>query len=137
MRRRLSASFLAIVASLLLAAPVMADTAPGPGPGNFPDSGTSDYFYAYAGVCGPASCTDYNVSGQVVDLQGGDTFASVCVDIFTYGLHGGRGDFSGGCVEAAPQIADDLSTALFSGSIPIESCNRRDLTLRRSTCPCR
>ena len=127
MRRRLSASFLALVASLVLAAPVFADTVPGPG--NFRDSGTSEYFYASGGECGASSCTDYSVYGQIVDLQGGDTFASVCVDISTYPLHGGRGDYRYGCVEVAPDIAADLSSASFSGTIPLESCNRQGCTV--------
>jgi hypothetical protein len=127
MRRRISTAFLALVASLALAAPVLADTVPGPG--NFRDSGTSDYFYAFAGECGQSTCTEFNVYAQIVNLQSGDTFASVCLDRSTYPIRGGRGSYESGCVEAAPNIASDLSSASFSGTIPLESCNRRVCTV--------
>ena len=128
MHRRLSAAFLALVASLVLAGPVLADTVPDPG--NYRDSGTADSFYAYAGECGASTCTDYNVYGQIVDLQGGDTFASVCVDIYTYSTRGGgRSSYQYGCAEVAPNIAADLSSASFSGTIPLETCNRQGCTI--------
>jgi hypothetical protein len=127
MRRRISAAILALVASLVLAAPAFADTTPGPG--NFRDSGTSEYFNAFAGACGQATCTEVNVYAQNVVLQGGDTFASVWVDRFTYPIRGGRGSYQSGCVEVGPTFASDLSSASFSGTIPLESCNRRTCTV--------
>jgi hypothetical protein len=72
MGRRLSAILLGLLSAFVLAGPVLADTTPDPG--NFRDSGSSDYFSASATECGQSTCTDTFVSGASVDLQGGESF---------------------------------------------------------------
>jgi hypothetical protein len=123
MRRRLSALALGLLASIAFVSPVLADTTPDPG--NFRDSGSASYFSAFSSECGTATCTDTNVFAQVVELQSGETFSDLCVDVFTYNIRGGRGSGVGGCVQATADIADDLSSASFSGTVLLESCNRR------------
>jgi hypothetical protein len=125
MRRRLSAVVLGLLATLVIAAPVFADTVPGPG--NFRDSGTSDYVNAFASECGQTTCTDTFVYGSIVDLQGGETFAYVCIDQFTYSIRGGgRFQSLSGCAEGtAPDIASDLSSATIDATILADSCGRR------------
>ena len=127
MRRRLFAVFVGIVLALALVGPVLADTTPGPGPGNFRDSGDNTYLFAFGSVCGQSTCTDTNVSANAFDLQGGDTFLSVCVDQFTYPIRGGnRFKSLSGCSDASgPDIAADLSSGSASASIVADSCGRR------------
>ena len=126
MRRRLSAALLALVASLAIAAPVLADTVPDPG--NFRDSGTADYFSAFSSECGQSTCTDTNVYGHIVHLQGGETITEVCVDQFTYAIRNGRGTFLGGCTTATPDFSADGSSVSWSGTILADSCGRRTCT---------
>ena len=129
MRRRLSAVVLALAAMLVLAAPAFADTSPGPG--NFRDSGSSEYAYASGAECGSSTCTETNVYSQTTKLRGGDTFSQICVDQYTYPLRGGN-HVSGysGCSDAAPVIADDLSSASMNATILAESCGRRSCTTK-------
>ena len=126
MRRRLTALILGLGAALAMAGPAMADTVPEPG--NYRDSGTAQYFYAYSSECGMTSCTDTNVYGQIVQLRSGEVFTDVCLDRYTYSIRGGKGSFEGGCVQASPDFGDNLSSVSFSGAIPLESCNRRTCT---------
>ena len=126
MRRRLTALILGLSAALAMAGPAMADTVPEPG--NYRDSGTAQYFYAYSSECGMTSCTDTNVYGQIVELRSGEVFTDVCLDRYTYSIRGGKGSFEGGCVQASPDFGDNLSSVSFSGTIPLESCNRRTCT---------
>lgn len=128
MRRRLSALLLGLVASLAIAAPALADTVPDPG--NYRDSGSADYFHATVSDCLGASCTDTTVYGAIADLHGGDVVVHVCVDRYTYSIRGGGGGtWAYGCAEVAPDIAADLTSASFSGTIQVESCGRRTCTI--------
>jgi hypothetical protein len=124
MRRRLSAVMLAAIAVLVLAAPAYADTVPGPG--NFRDSGSSEYVNAWATACDQTTCTDTNIYSSNTDLQGGDSFAYVCVDQFTYPLRGGgRFKSLSGCADIGPTVASDLSSASVAATILADSCGRR------------
>lgn len=124
MRRRLSAVVLGLVSVLLLAAPAYADTVPGPG--NFRDSGSSEYVNAGSTECGTTTCTDTFIYGSTTDLQGGGSYSYVCVDQFTYPLRGGgRFKSLSGCAEVAPTIASDLSSASVDATILADSCGRR------------
>ena len=124
MRRRLFALGIGVLSALAVAGPAFADTSPGPG--NFRDSGRSDYFNAYASDCGQNTCTDTNVYGQVTDLQSGDSFVSICFDQFTYPLRqGGPVSDLSGCTEVAPTIAGDLSSASADVTILAQQCGRR------------
>jgi hypothetical protein len=115
----------------VLAGPVFADTVPGPG--NFRDSGSSTYVNAWASECGRNTCTDTNIYGSITDLQGGESFANVCVDQFTYPLRGGqRVKFLSGCADIAPSIASDLSSASFDVTIAADSCHRTCTTVQLS-----
>lgn len=127
MRRRLTGLFLGLTAALAMAGPALADTVPDPG--NYRDSGTAQYFYGSASECGMTTCTDTNVYGQIVELRSGDVYAEVCLDKYTYSIRGGgRSSWIGGCAQAAPDFGDNLSSVSFSGTIPVESCNRRTCT---------
>ena len=133
MRRRLSGVALGLIAVLVLAAPVFADTVPGPG--NFRDSGSSDYASAFATVCGQSSCTDTFVGASNVTLQHGERFVSVCVEQFTYPVRGG-GKFRSlfGCNEnVGPSIASDLSSASANATITADSCGRRSCSTAQVT----
>lgn len=124
MRRRLSAVVLGLVSAFALAGPVLADT--GPGPGNFRDSGSSVFVNAGASTCGTTTCTDTFVFGSTTILKGGDTFANVCVDQFTYPLRGGgRFKSLSGCADIGPDVAADLSSASVDTTFLADSCGRR------------
>jgi hypothetical protein len=124
MRRRLSAVVLGLVSVLLLAAPVYADTVPGPG--NYRDSGSSDYLSAWSSECGTTTCTDTSIYASNTALQGGDSYAFVCVDQYTYPLRGGgRTSWLSGCADVGPTIASDLSSASVDATILADSCGRR------------
>jgi hypothetical protein len=124
MGRRLSAILLGLLSAFVLAGPVLADTTPGPG--NFRDSGSSDYFSAFATECGQSTCTDTYVYGANVDLQGGESFSYLCVDQFTYPLRGGgRFRSLSGCADTNVNIASDLTSATASATILADACGRR------------
>ena len=124
MRRRLFAVLVGCLSVLAIAGPALADTVPGPG--NFRDSGSSLYAYAFASECGPATCTETNVYASITTLRGGDTISSVCVDQYTYQLRGGGGGgFLSGCSEdVTVDIADDLSSASVDATVLAEECGR-------------
>jgi hypothetical protein len=124
MRRRLLAIGIGVLSALAVAGPAFADTSPGPG--NFRDSGSTDYLNAWASVCSQSSCTDTSIYAQVTDLQGGDSFVSVCFDQFTYpARQGGQVSDLSGCTEVAPTIAKDLSSASLDVTILAQQCGRR------------
>jgi hypothetical protein len=127
MRRHFSAVVLALMSVFVLAAPVFADT--GPGPGNFRDSGSTVYVNSYASECGATTCTDTYVYGQTTDLQSGDSFAQSCVEQYTYPVRGG-GRFKAlyGCADVGPTVASDLSSASIDATILADSCGRRSCT---------
>jgi len=127
MRRRLFAVIVGSVLALAIAGPALADTVPGPG--NFRDSGDRTYLYAFGSICGQSTCTDTNVFADAADLQGGDSFVSLCVDQFTYPIRGG-GLFRSlsGCAEVGPHVASDLSSGSAEASFPADSCGRRSCT---------
>jgi len=132
MGRRLSAILLGLISAFALAGPVLADTTPGPG--NFRDSGTSDYFSAFATACGQSTCTDTFVSGASVDLQGGESFSYLCVDQFTYPLRGGgRFRSLSGCADTNVSIASNLTSASASATIFADACGRRTCSSQEVT----
>jgi hypothetical protein len=127
MRRRISALVLGLLSVFVLAAPVLADT--GPGPGSFRDSGDTVYINAGATQCGQTTCTDTFVSGQTTNTKSGDSFAVVCVDQFTYPIKGGsKFKALSGCADGGPTVASDLSSASADATILADSCNKRSCT---------
>jgi hypothetical protein len=124
MRRRLFAVLIGCLSALALAGSAFADTVPGPG--NFRDSGSDVYLYAFASECNQATCTDTNVSANVTTLRGGDVFSFVCVDQFTYSVRGGGGGTSlSGCTEDGTiNIADDLSSGSVEATVLAQECGR-------------
>ena len=127
MRRRLLAVCLGLLSALAIAGPALADTVPGPG--NFRDSGDSTYLSSFGSVCGQSTCTDTNIYGSNTDLQGGDSFAFVCVDQFTYPIRGGgRFRSLSGCADIGPDVASDLSSGSAEATILADSCGRRSCT---------
>lgn len=127
MRRRLFGVFVGGLLALSVAGPAFADTVPGPG--NFRDSGNRTYLYASGSVCGQSTCTDTNVFSDATDLQGGDSFLSLCVDQFTYPIRGGgRFKSLSGCAEVGPDVASDLSSGSAAASFAADSCGRRSCT---------
>jgi hypothetical protein len=124
MRRRFFAVIVGLLSALAIAGPALADTVPGPG--NFRDSGSSTYLNAFGSVCGQTTCTDTNVYASTTDLQGGDSFAYVCVDQFTYPLRGGgRFRSLSGCADVGPDIASDLSSGSVEATFLADACGRR------------
>ena len=131
MRRRLFAVLVGCLSALMLTGTVFADTGPGPGPGNFRDSGSSVYFNASSFDCGPSTCTDTYVSGWVTTARSGDSFTSVCFDQFTYQSHGGgASSYLSGCtdVDATVDVASDLSSGSVAAVIVAQECGRRTCT---------
>jgi hypothetical protein len=126
MRRRLSGVVLATVAVLLFAAPAYADTVPGPG--NFRDSGSSEYVNGWTSECGPSTCTDTSVYASVTRLQGGGVVSYICVDRFTYpARRGGHVTGESGCADGvAVTIGDTTATA--SATVFVETCGARSCT---------
>ncbi|MFL5684418.1 MAG: hypothetical protein ACJ77D_00010 [Chloroflexota bacterium] len=126
MHRRIVAVLVGCLCALAVAGPAFADTVPGPGPGNFRDSGSSLYLGASSSECGQSTCTDTNVYGSITTLRGGETSAVVCVDQFTYPQHGGGSSSSlSGCADVAPDIASDLSSGSVDATILAEQCGRQ------------
>jgi hypothetical protein len=125
MRRRLLALGIGVLSALAVAGPALADTSPGPG--NFRDSGSTRYLNSGASECGQNTCTDTYVYGQITDLQGGDTYMSVCFEQYTYpARQGGQFTQRFGCSEVdAPTIADDLSSASVDVTLLVTECGRR------------
>ncbi len=127
MRRRISAVVLGLFTVLVAAAPVFADTTPGPGGpgGNFRESGDALYFGASGGECDRSTCTDTFVFGHDVELNDGTTITEVCVDQFTYASRTGRliSSFFG-CAPVAPDIAEDTSSVSAEATIQGDSCRR-------------
>ena len=128
MRRRLFAVIVGGLLALTIAGPAFADTVPGPG--NFRDSGRSTYLNSFGSVCGQTTCTDTYAYGSNTDLQGGDSFAYVCVEQYTYPLRGGgRFKSLAGCADGiGPDVAADLSAGSIDATILADSCGRRSCT---------
>jgi hypothetical protein len=125
MRRRLFAVLVGCLSALAISGAVFADTVPGPG--NFRDSGSSVYLYAFSSECGPSMCTDTNVYGYVTNLRGGDTITTVCVDQYSYQTRGGggSGNFLSGCAEdGTVNIAADLSSGSVAATVLAQECGR-------------
>ena len=128
MGRRISAVVIGLLMALAVAAPVFADTTPGPGgPGeNFRQSGDALYFNAFAGSCEGSTCTDTFISGAIVDFSDGSSIDEVCVDQFTYAARTGRFISSFfGCAQGAASIAEDTSSASADVTVQGETCGRR------------
>lgn len=113
--------------AITIAGPALADTVPGPG--NFRDSGDRTFLSAFGSVCGQSTCTDTNIFSDATDLQGGDSFASLCVDQFTYPIRGGgRFKSLSGCADIGPDVASDLSSGSAAATFQADSCGRRSCT---------
>ena len=132
MRRRLFAVLVGCLSAFTLAGTVLADTGPGPGPGNFRDSGSQLYLNASSAECDQSMCTETYVNAWVTTARGGDTITTVCMDHYTYPAHGG-GRFTAlfGCneVDATIDIASDLSSGSVDAVIVAEECDRHDCSI--------
>ena len=124
--RRVGMVFAVAFALLAFAAPVAADTVPGPGPGERPrETFEATGFDAFTSECGQMTCTDTFVYAEEVTTSEG-TFEYVCVDRYTYNMRTGRTvSYESGCTDTTNlTVSNDLSSATLAPT-QVELCARR------------